>query len=185
MFHTNIQTFRIQQLATRMGFPTLGSLEPFDPATGDWATYTDRFEQFILADDVKGEDKIVATFLTVVGSTTYNLLRDLLAPEKPSSRKLTELKSVLQSHYDPKPLIIAERFQFHKREHKEAESVSDYCAALKRASEHCEFKPFLEEALRDRFVCGLGNRNIQRRLLTEKSLTWKKAVGIAQAMGVG
>ena len=38
------------------------------------------------------------------------------------------------------------------------------------------------EALRDLFVCGLRNRAIQKKLLTEKGLTWKMAVDIAKAM---
>ena len=40
-----------------------------------------------------------------------------------------------------------------------------------------QFKAFLEEALRDRFVCGLSEKfeNIQRRLLAEEGLTWKNA----------
>ena len=58
----------------------------------------------------------------------------------------------------------------------------DYAAALKRCSKRCEFGGFLEQALRDRFVCGLRNRQIQKRLLTETELTWKKALDTAIAM---
>ena len=36
--------------------------------------------------------------------------------------------------------------------------------------------------LRDRFVCGLANLNLQKRLLTEKNLTLERAVSIATAM---
>ena len=36
--------------------------------------------------------------------------------------------------------------------------------------------------LRDRLVCGINNRRIQQRLLTERSLTFAKALEIAQAM---
>ena len=40
----------------------------------------------------------------------------------------------------------------------------------------------LEENLRDRFVCGLGESHTQRRLLSETKLTYKSAVDIANAM---
>ena len=70
---------------------TLGCLEPYDSTKEDWSAYTERFEQFILANGVEEENKIVATFLTIVGSKTCNLLRDLMAPEKPSSKKYKEL----------------------------------------------------------------------------------------------
>ncbi|CAC5383037.1 unnamed protein product [Mytilus coruscus] len=40
----------------------------------------------------------------------------------------------------------------------------------------------LKEKLRDRIVCGLKNPNIQKRLLSEKDLTYDKAVDIGVAM---
>ena len=43
----------------------------------------------------------------------------------------------------------------------------------------CAFGAFLAEALRDRFMCGLANESIQRRLLSELELDFEKAVQIA------
>ena len=103
-------------------------------------------------------------------------MRDLKAPAKPSEFKLAELLETLSNHFQPKPIIIAERFHFHKRDKDDGEGMADYAAALKRCSERCEFGGFLEQALRDRFVCGMRNRQIQKRLLTETELTWKKAL---------
>ena len=40
----------------------------------------------------------------------------------------------------------------------------------------------LNEALRNKFVCGLRSEATQRRLLAEKELTFTKAVEIAQGM---
>ena len=163
---------------------TLGSIESFKPGSEDWNAYSERFEQYVIANEIKEEKKIVATFLTTIGSKTYNVLRDLLAPAKPSEVKFDELVKTLRDHYEPKPIIIAERFHFHKREQHEGEGVAVYSAALKKCSEHCAFGTFLEEALRDRFVCGLKSKQTQKRLLAEKSLTWKTAVEIALAMEV-
>jgi hypothetical protein len=49
-------------------------------------------------------------------------------------------------------------------------------------SEHCEFYNFLNEALRDRLVCGLLSDSIRRKLLMEKSLTFEDASSIALNM---
>lgn len=46
----------------------------------------------------------------------------------------------------------------------------------------CDFGDFLDQALWDCFVCGLVKTNTQRRLLSEKDLTLKKAVTITTAM---
>ena len=75
--------------------------------------------------------------------------------------------------------VIAERFRFHKRNQGEEETVAQYVAVLKRLSEYCEFGAYLEDALRDRFVCGLKSETVQKRLLTEKDLTFHKAVEYA------
>ena len=47
---------------------------------------------------------------------------------------------------------------------------------------HCDFKTHLNEALRDRLVCGLHNSSIQKKLLTEVGLDLEKAVKIAKGM---
>uniref|UniRef100_A0A8C6KTL9 CCHC-type domain-containing protein n=1 Tax=Nothobranchius furzeri TaxID=105023 RepID=A0A8C6KTL9_NOTFU len=90
-----------------------------------------------------------------------------------------DIVGVLQTHFAPKPLVIAERFQFHKRNQGEEETVAQYVAVLKRLSEHCEFGAYLEDALQDRFVCGLKCETVQKRLLTENDLTFRKAVDYA------
>ena len=60
--------------------------------------------------------------------------------------------------------------------------MSNYLAELRRLASTCEFKTFLEEALVDKFVCGLRKDNIQRRLLAEADLTLAKALQLAQEM---
>ena len=40
----------------------------------------------------------------------------------------------------------------------------------------------MKEVLRDRFVCGLLNKAMQKRLLTEQNLDLAKALEVAQAM---
>lgn len=89
---------------------------------------------------------------------------------------------MLRSHLKPKPLTIAERFKFHKKTQREGEGVADYVVALKDLSTHCDFGNFLNKALRDRLVCRLYKELIQKRLLTEAYLTFKKACEIALAM---
>ena len=50
---------------------------------------------------------------------------------------------------------------------------------VRRLATHCQFGAFLEEALRDRLVCGLRNHSIQRRL---PNLSLQKAVEISTGM---
>ncbi|KAI4877865.1 hypothetical protein NFI96_007512 [Prochilodus magdalenae] len=162
----------------------LGHIDAYDEAAEQWSTYVERFEHFIEANDVPAAKK-AAVFLSVIGATTYSLLRSLLAPDKPGDKSYKELVDTLESHFSPKPIIIAERFRFHKRNQEEGETIAQYVAILKKLSEHCEFGAYLQEALRDRLVCGLSKEAIQRKLLTEDNLDFKKAVEMAVAMENG
>ena len=59
-----------------------------------------------------------------------------------------------------------------------------YVAELRRLATHCAFEAYLEEALRDRLVCGLRSENTQKRLLSKADLTLPRAVEVAQSMEV-
>ena len=110
------------------------------------------------------------------GPTSY------IVKKCPAQKTLTEIVKILQEHLSPKPLVIAERFRFHKRSQLEGESISSFLASLKKLSEYCEFGTNLNDSLRDRFVCGLSNELIQKRLLSEADLSLSKASEIALAM---
>lgn len=67
------------------------------------------------------------------------------------SKQYQEMVKILNDHFSPKPIIITERFRFHKRNQEEEESVAQYVAVLKKLSEHCDFGTYLLDALHDRF----------------------------------
>ena len=115
-------------------------------------------------------------FLSSIGGKTYDLLRSLVAPDQPKDKALEDIIVVLQEHFDPKPATIAERFQFHRKDQLPGESVTDYVAELRRLSTYCEFEGHLNDALRDRLVCGLRSESTQKRLLAIKKLTLQEAM---------
>ena len=47
---------------------------------------------------------------------------------------------------------------------------------------HCQFAGYLDEALRDHFVCGIRSEAIQQSLLMEKDLTLAWTIEVAQGM---
>eukprot|EP00731_Ephydatia_muelleri_P009139 Em0004g1477a len=102
--------------------------------------------------------------------------------EAPKEKTFDQLSKTLKEHLEPKPQTIVERFHFHRRNQEQSESVLDYIAELRRLSATCDFGGYLNEVLRDRFVCGLSNEATQKRLLTEQNLDLAKALGVAQAM---
>lgn len=125
------------------------------------------------------QNKKVPILLSSIGCTAYSLLSDLLAPTLPKDKSFSDIKAALLKHYEPKRAVIAERFHFHKRDQAIGESMAEYDAAIRKLATHCKFGNYLEEALRDRFVCGLRSDAIQRRLLAETELPLSKAMEMA------
>ena len=142
-------------------------------------TYLERLQCYLVANDV-ADDKKWDTFLCCVGRETFGLLRALVSPAKPTDKTFQELTVALTAHLAPKPLVIAERFRFHEREQKEEEPIKVYAASLQKLAKHCEFGAGLADTLRDRLVCGMKNKKVQRRLLTMKNLTYAMALEEAE-----
>ncbi len=93
-----------------------------------------------------------------------------------------ELTDTLQQHYSPAPSEIVERFKFYSRSRRAGESVADFLAQMRSLAQHCNYGASLDTMLRDRLVCGINEDSIQKRLLAEPNLTYKKAVELARGL---
>lgn len=162
---------------------TFGKIEEYCESD-EWVQYVERLEMYFEANDIDDDTKKRSILLTVCGPKTYRLIRGLTAPEKPKEKSYETLTELLEKHYNPRPSEIVQRFKFNMRTQKPGESLADFVADSRRLSEHCNFQTALEDMLRDRLVCGVRDKRIQRRLLAEDSLTFQKAWSIATAMDV-
>lgn len=159
----------------------IGKVPEFDSKKEDFDSYLERFERWLSANEIAAE-KRADVFLSVLGPTEYGLLKNLIAPNKVADISYRDITSALSLHFKPKPILTAERFRFYKRQQKKDETVTEYLLALKELASTCEFGQFLNDALRDQFVCGLSGEGYHKRLLTKKDLTFKKACDIALAL---
>ncbi|GFX09623.1 uncharacterized protein K02A2.6 [Trichonephila clavipes] len=147
----------------------------------DWSSYVERLESYFVVNGI--EDKMeVPAILSLMGATTYKLLKNLATPNIPSELTYQDIVKLLSEHLNPKPLEMTERFRFYKRKQFEGESIANYCAELQKLSIHCNFGNNLSTMLRDKLMMGLKNENIQKKLLAEDRLTYEKAKSIAFAM---
>ena len=100
------------------------------------------------ANDIDNEKK-VNVFLAVIGPDAYKLLKNLCDSENPNTKTFTRLSQLLQEHFEPTPIVIAERHKFWTASHEEGESVSEFMVRLKKLASTCSFGAFLSQALRD------------------------------------
>lgn len=155
-------------------------MSSYVPGSEDWRAYVERLDQYFVANVIIDGDRQRAVLLTVCGSGTYQLIRDLVSPAKPAEKTYAELVELVTKHYSPRPSVIMQRYKFNSRKRGIAESISDYVAALRQLSEFCEYGGTLDEMLRDRLVCGVNHEKLQQRLLSESDLTLAKCLQLAR-----
>ena len=128
-----------------------GRVGEFLPELETFNAYVKRMEMFFTANNIvesTGEGSAQANqvlanrkraiFLTEVGPEVYSTLSNLLAPAKPKDTPFADIVIILEKHYNPKPLEIAQSFHFGTRKQESRESISDYVLALRRLAVHCD-----------------------------------------------
>ena len=153
-----------------------GIIGEFNPEEDDWSQYCERLDHYLSANGVANAEKKRSILISVCGSHAYKIMRSLAAPEMPGTKTYDELKTLLKNHFNPAPSPIVQRFKFNSRFRHSGESVAMFVAELRRLSEHCAFtEGTLEDMIRDRLVCGINDDRMQRRLLAEAELNFKRA----------
>ena len=109
-----------------------------------------------------------------------------MAPGKPADKSFAELVNIIINDLSPRPsrLCIVPNSTAVLENKERQSSNTAYVAELRSLSEHCDFRDQLEEMMRDRLVCGVNDERIQRRLLAESRLDFKKALELATGMEI-
>ncbi|XP_064459047.1 uncharacterized protein K02A2.6-like [Ornithodoros turicata] len=106
-----------------MSAPLVGRLDAFDENVESWTSYVERVEEYFVLNNLQ-EDKKVAALITSMGAKTYNTLRKLTCPKKPSELKFNEIKKYLTDYFSPTPLEMSERHRFYNRLQGQSESAT-------------------------------------------------------------
>jgi len=152
------------------------AIEAFDPTVTNWKRWLKRFEGAVTVFKIPEAQK-VAYLLHFIGSKSFDILCDKLAPLDPYTQTYNTVASHLEDFYAPAPLEIAENYRFHQRKQSDGESIHQYVAVLHKLSINCNFGSYLKMALRNQFVFGLTSRRTQARLLETKNLTFILTAG--------
>ncbi|XP_056144368.1 uncharacterized protein K02A2.6-like [Lampris incognitus] len=82
----------------------IGGMEPFEESGEQWATYIERFENYILANEIRDAKK-VPVLLSVIGPKTYGLLRSLIAADKPGEKTYDDIISPVEHSDWATPIV--------------------------------------------------------------------------------
>ncbi|KFD48096.1 hypothetical protein M513_11039 [Trichuris suis] len=162
--------------------PTVGCIDPFDvdqPAS--WDAYVERLKFFFEANGITDDGKKRATLLSVCGLPALSIAKSVVSPKSLSDVSYDYIVRALQCHFIPKPSVIYQRFHFQRRLQRDGEGIATYIAEFRRLASDCNFGSNLEERLRDQFVCGLKDEDLQKRLLAHSELDLNDALREAVA----
>ncbi|EYC19104.1 hypothetical protein Y032_0025g1175 [Ancylostoma ceylanicum] len=123
-------------------------------------------------------------FLQEVGGANYELLESLLQGKELESATLEELREAMERHFQPKKLILAERFAMMSKAQKTGQTLQEYFAEVQKAANECMFEKVSD--VRDAmvtivFIGGLASVETRKRLLEKEHLTSKEALEVAEA----
>ena len=93
---------------------THGTVGEFNSTREDWVSCTERLIQYFVANSIAEEgDKRKAILLSSCSAATYQLICNLVAPDKPTDKNYAEIVAVVKAHHQPRPSTIVQRFHFH------------------------------------------------------------------------
>ena len=82
----------------------VGHIGDFVESQESWSQYSERLEQFFLANSIP-DDKKASVLLATIGPTAFRTLGNIVSPKKPSEERYERLISVMSEFYNPKPLV--------------------------------------------------------------------------------
>ncbi|XP_032997764.1 uncharacterized protein K02A2.6-like [Lacerta agilis] len=103
-----------------------------------------------------------------------------MAPKNIEDCSFDELTKAMTGHLAPQPSKNHRRYDFAHREQQAHESVNEYIAALREIAMYCQFTN-LEERLLERFIVGVRDSHLRRKLLAKDDITMATAMNMAMA----
>ena len=105
----------IHQLDTRgtCSMTSYGRIKEFLQAQGDWITYTERLSYYFKTNSITDANRKKAVLLSVCGTETSSLLKDLITPDSLQDKTFDKLLQALEEHCNPVLSVIVEWFNFY------------------------------------------------------------------------
>ncbi len=145
----------------------------FNCSADEVEEYIDRFNFWIDTRGTSDEKAIKGAFLTAVGKDAFSLQRALVYPKTLRDASIAETQGALLRHVRPAQLELVERPKFHTLVRSAYETVREFVVHIQKQASKCNFQEHLDVALRDQLVAGINRPELQRRLLSDKDISFQ------------
>ena len=157
--------------------PTLDITTETDGCAEKWETWKKRWISYATITKLSSENGSyqLELFRYCLSDDNVRLLEKGLSFDEEDDRQdLTKILEQFDEHFGGGQNEIYESYRFFTRQQEEDESLRTYITQLKILAKSCNFGPLEERLVRDRIVCGMSNRTLQKRFLEDSSLTLAK-----------
>ena len=149
-----------------------------------WKTWLRLFSNFLTLQKVTVESDQRLIFLQEIGDSNYELLESLLQGRTLEDTPNTELYSVMEKHFAPKKLVLAERYRLMTMAQNSGQTLQDFYASIQKTAKDCDFgaiKDHRDAQVTLVFIGGISSLETRKRLFEKEDLTSKQALEIAEA----
>ncbi|KMQ89188.1 hypothetical protein RF55_11202 [Lasius niger] len=149
--------------------PNIGKLIEFESEKQTWEDYIEQLEFYLEANNISNESKKRATLLTAIGAKNYAIIKSLCSPTAPKDVTYQDILDKCKSYFGQNLNELLARVHFHKRIQRENETLKEFVREIRKLALDCKFtgpdgQLPLNIMLRDRFVAGIRNEEMQRYL---------------------
>ena len=139
----------------------------FSRATTDWIPWKKRFDRYRMASKLAKDsgDVQVNTLLYVMGPKSEGVFSQFSLSED-DSKKYDVVITKFDNHFAPKRNVIHERAMFNKRD----QLPDEFIRVLYEMAERCDFGAAKDDAIRDRLVVGILDKELPQRLQLKADL---------------
>lgn len=155
---------------------------PFLPCLGEltipFTMWEKMFSSYLLVINAAGEEwpqaRKIAHLLHCLGTEGQRIFYT-----HPDTDDTLDPIATLQTYFNTKINVVAERHTFRKRTQVPSKSVLHYVAALRGLVSKCEFGANTDDMIRDPLIEHVASHRIRKSLLLKTELTLSKAITIA------
>ncbi|XP_062704998.1 uncharacterized protein LOC115266360 [Aedes albopictus] len=150
----------------------IGSIDHYQPGRS-FTNYVERFEILCRINKVKDEEKS-SWFMSLGGDELFDEIKLLFPKQDVSTLSYEDIVKKLKARFDKTEPALMYRYKFANRFQGLNESTENFVLAINLLAENCNFKEFKNEAIRDRLIFGLKDKDLQKKLLSEDDIELKE-----------
>lgn len=150
----------------------------------NWRRFKQNYDIFEEAAGIKTKPESIriASFLNTIGEKAVEIFNgfDLSVEDR---KDFAKIQNAFEKHCMAKKPILLERFQFFSRRQNDNETLKSFLADLVKLAATCEFTEQETSLVRDQFVLGILNKELQADLLLlEDKLNYDKIVELLELL---